>query len=249
MAPGAEPGTRGLDAWRLVPLRNLCSGAAAAPRGPRRARAHRPPLHGGAPGPPDRVTCVQRAPFRTGRRVCDVPPSSYGRAASPSHVSGRVLVGESAQGRGRRPVPWQAGVPGEPGLGSRSLPAPWHPVILHSESLAVCGLGAARRAWTGGGRREISREARPEAARPGGRAGDTGRRGAEAEGAGRQESATGRPSRGEDTRGLCRVCRGTRSPSEACDRAPRIQEAAGLRARGVGVRAGLACRPFFFFPP
>lgn len=190
-----------------------------------------------------------RRGLRTGRRVCDVPPSSYGRAASPSHVSGRVLVGESAQGRGRRPVPWQAGVPGEPGLGSRSLPAPWHPVILHSESLAVCGLGAARRAWTGGGRREISREARPEAARPGGRAGDTPRRGTEAEGAGRQESATGRPSGGEDTRGLCRVCRGTRSPSEACDRAPRIQEAAGLRARGVGVRAGLACRPFFFFPP
>lgn len=50
MAPGAEPGTRGLDAWRLVPLRNLCSGAAAAPRGPRRVRAHRPPLHGGGAG-------------------------------------------------------------------------------------------------------------------------------------------------------------------------------------------------------
>lgn len=192
-----------------------------------------------------------RRGLRTGDVCATCPlPHTAERPHPVTFLDGSsVLVGESAQGRGRRPVPWQARVPGEPGLGSRSLPAPWHPVILHSESLAVCGLGAARRAWTGGGRREISREARPEAARPGGRAGDTGRRGAEAEGAGRQESATGRPSGGEDTRGLCRVCRGTRSPSETCDRAPRIQEAAGLRARGVGVRAGLACRPFFFFPP
>lgn len=38
---------------------------------------------------------------------------------------------------------------------------------------AVCGLGTARRAWTGGGRTEISREARPEVLRPGGRSGDT----------------------------------------------------------------------------
>lgn len=88
--------------------------------------------------------CAGRPPTQWGRGLLEEAstcamcplPSSSDRVASPSHVSGWVPVGESAQVRGRRHGPWEAGLRGEPGLGSWSLLASGDPVILHSESLS-----------------------------------------------------------------------------------------------------------------